>query len=287
MKWKDVMNRVWVWTQDPVLRRRVALHRAEQRGVARMMEPLERALAHADATGIQFYGKQLTDYLQVVESVAPILTDLPTRKQIQPARIVQVNPVPTVAVAEDPSYLVSSATLAQAHAHLTRHLPGVGAEPEWMLAVTGVKQDKLRTLEHLIDVQLASQSTSRASFDMQDFARIALNLHEQGLSLHAIFHSHRFAGAPQPSGVDWRLQGLLDKGGYPAIQAVFSEDGYVRFFAQRPFTVTVYGKGIEHVDHEPFLYRLTHFGTVPHAGDVAVFGRDSATPRPVSAHSRR
>lgn len=284
MKWIDLMTKVWMWTQDPVLRRRAALHRAEQKGIARMMEPLERALADADELGIQFYGERLTGYMQVVQSVTPTLAELPVPKQIQPARVLPVNTIPTPAVAKEPSYIVSSATLAQAHAQLTRQVPGDGPEPEWMLAVTGVKQEKLRTLEHLIDVQLASQTTTRASFDMQDFARIALTLHEQGLSLHAIFHSHRFAGPPQPSEVDWRLQALLDKGGYPAIQAVFSEDGYVRFFAQQPFTVTVYGKGVEHVDHESFLYRLTHFGTVPHAGDRASFRRDGVALRPLSAH---
>jgi len=286
MKWTELMKRVWILSQDPVTRQRAALDRAKQKGIARMMEPLERALADADALGIQFYGERLTGYMQVVQSVAPTLATLPAPMQSQPARVLPASPPPSPR-AEEPSYLVSSATLAQAYAQLTRQGPGDGPEPEWMLAVTGIKQDTLRTLEHLIDVKLATQSTTRAAFDMQDFARIALTLHEQGLALHAIFHSHRFAGPPQPSEVDWRLQTLLDKGGYPAIQAVFSEDGYVRFFARQPFTVTVYGKGVEHVDREPFLYRLTHFGTVPHAGNVAAFRRDGVALRPLSTHSGR
>lgn len=285
MQWKSVAENVLGWSQDPVIRQRLAMQRAEQRGIARMMEPLRRALDEADALGIQFYGNRLVEYLQVVETVTPTLATLPSPQPAQSANLLPAPAVPDLPSAE-PSYLVSSPVLAQAKALLTRHLPGAGSEPEWMLAVTGVKQASLHTLEHLIEVKLASQSSTKAAFDMQDFARIVMELQEQGLALHAIFHSHRFAGPPHPSGVDWHLQDLLDKGGYPAIQAVFSEDGYVRFFARRPFSVTVYGKGVEDVDQESALYRITNFGTIPHAGDSSASRRDGIALRPLSAYSR-
>ena len=132
-----------------------------------------------------------------------------------------------------------------------------------MLAVTGLKRDHMLTLEHLIEVRLATQSGGQASFDMQDFTRVAVSLHEHGQALHAIFHSHRFSGPTHPSGTDDHLQRILEEGGYPAIQAVFSEDGYVRFFArQRQFAVEVHGKGVERV--EKYLYRIIHFSTLPH-----------------------
>jgi hypothetical protein len=122
---------------------------------------------------------------------------------------------------------------------------------------------------------------------MQDFAVNAITLHEHGQALHAIFHSHPFPGRPTPSGVDWRLQEVLDKGGYPAIQAVFSQDGYIRFFAKRPFVVTVFGTGVECVDQDNFLYRLMHFGTLPHPGNAPAPIRTGDTLRPLSTNSRR
>jgi hypothetical protein len=161
-------------------------------------------------------------------------------------------------------YWVSSAVLAEAYAYLTQHLPDVNSEPEWMLAVSGLRQGKERlTLEKLIEVPMSLQTPGNAAFSMQDFARIAITLSEHGQALHAIFHSHRMRGPQSPSGTDWRLQGKLDQAGYPAIQAVFSEDAYVRFFANKPFTLDIAGKGIENVDPDKHLYRITKFGTLP------------------------
>ena len=155
------------------------------------------------------------------------------------------------------SYWVSSSTLAEAHAFLTQR-----AGPEWMLAVSGLRINGARTLETLIQVRLKTQSFAQASFEMGDYTRLMVALGDHGQALHAVFHSHRMSGRPQPSGVDQALQRVLDEGGYPAIQAVFSEDGHVRFFAHKAFAIHVYGKGIEHVQEK--LYRITAFGTLPH-----------------------
>lgn len=174
------------------------------------------------------------------------------------------SPIPKKKTNEIPIYCISSTTLAEAYAHLTRYLPRTKDEPEWMLAVSGLKQGSLHTLESLIDVRLSSQSAAQASFDMQDFTRIVVALHEHGQALHAIFHSHRFKGAPHPSSTDQNLQRILEEGGYPAIQAVFSEDGYVRFFARRQFSLEVHGKGVVSVEQQNFLYRIVQFNTLPH-----------------------
>jgi hypothetical protein len=274
-----IFENVLNWCLDPVARHRAALRRAERKGMARKMEPLERALAEADALGVQFYHDELVRYREVLQSVAPVWAAPPAPRQIEPTgALLSAKPV-----TETPVYVVSPVTLAQAYAHLTPRLPESGEEPEGMLAVTGVQQDGWRTLEHLIDVPLAKQSATTASFDMRQFARIAITLYEKGLALHAIFHSHRFAGQPQPSPVDWRLQDLLDQGGYPAIQAVFSEDGYVRFFARRPFSVTVAGKGVQCVDQAASLYRLVHFDMLPGPGNVPTARPAGAALRPLRA----
>lgn len=165
-------------------------------------------------------------------------------------------------------YWISSATLAEAYRYLVRKLPGGRGEPEWMLAVTGIRlADGTRTLEKLIEIKLAGQSAVRASFDMADFTRVAVLLHEHGQALHAILHSHRFAGQPGPSGVDLALQAQLEAGGYPAIQAVFSEDGYVTFFGgQRPWAIRVHGQGVAQVG--PRSWRITERETLPGLPEV-------------------
>lgn len=160
-------------------------------------------------------------------------------------------------------YWISSTTLAAAYAYLTRRLPeGAEQEPEWMLAATGLRlPDGGRTLEQLIEIRLARQSGAVAAFDMQDFTRAALVLYEHGQALQAVFHSHRFAGPPAPSGTDWRLAEVLE-GAYPAVQAVFSEDGYVRFFGRRAFAVRVFGKGVEQHGADSKLFRIVERSTL-------------------------
>ncbi len=263
-----VLQETKILFADPVTREMAALQRAQQKGLVRMLDPVKRAYEQADALGIQFYSEQLERYLQVVQKFQPLLTTVPLPVPTTSAPVETVQP-PLTTQPQVPLYIVSPLTLATAYAQLRRHHPGTQEEPEWMLAVTGVKHEQMRTLEQLIEVKLAKQSAVTAAFDMQDFTRIATTLYEKSQALHAIFHSHRFRGQPQPSPVDWRLQEILDQGRYPAIQAVFSEDGYVRFFARRPFTVVVSGKGVDCVDPNTFLYRITHFGTLLESGNAA------------------
>jgi len=166
-------------------------------------------------------------------------------------------------------YDISSTTLAEAHAYLTQRLPGRRTEPEFMLAVTGIEVDGVRTLERLIEVKMDHQSFGQASFDMGAFTKIALALYEHDQHLHAVFHSHRFGGVPAPSGTDTRLQDILEEA-YPAIQAVFSEDGYVRFFAnKRRFAIEIHGTGVRPVDGHPNTFRIVQFSTLPHPAIAA------------------
>lgn len=264
----ELLQKAITWPFDPVMRKQTKLKYAERKGIARMMDPLAKALADADADMIRFHGDRFVEYMKLIEATRPTFDALQVFKQLEPPKsllLPQAQPDPNPIR----TYIVSPATLLDGYKLLTQHQPGSSQEPEWMLAVTGVKQRNLRSMERLIDVKLAQQSAVRAGFDMQDFARIAITLHEQGLSLHSIWHSHRFSGPPIPSEVDWRLQQILDQGGYPAIQAVFSEDSYVRFFASRPFEITISGTGVECVDQETHLYRITIGSTLPQPRNVA------------------
>lgn len=200
---------------------------------------------------------ELVDWLESAEyqrALVPVY--LPTYQPPAPAAAAK----PT----DNTTYWISSATLATAYQYLLQKLPN-GGEPEWMLAVTGIKlPNGTRTLEHLMAIKLNRQNGVQAAFDMADFTRVAVMLHEHGQALHAILHSHRFAGPPGPSGVDLALQRQLDGGGYPAIQAVFSEDGYVRFFAgAKPWQVQVHGSGVESCG--PGLWRIVERSVLPGA----------------------
>lgn len=165
--------------------------------------------------------------------------------------------------ADIPIYCVSSAVLHECYRYLMQKKPGMDEEPEWMLAVTGLRIGPFLTLEHWLEFKLSLQSQARAVADMTEFTHLMLKLDEFGQALHAIFHSHRFKGPPRPSGIDLNLQETLEHASYPAIQAVFSQDGYVRFFAHdRPFEMLVYGREVQ--KNERFLYRLNQIGEVSH-----------------------
>lgn len=232
------------------------LESALAQGIARHMALLNRALREGKTPLVIRHREEMTRFLQAAGAASALLPQVRAAMGSSEARPAQE---------QSDTYWISSCTLAYAYRFLTQHLPGTNQEPEWMLAVTGLKHGGIRTLDHLIEVKLATQSSGQASFDMQGFTHIAISLHEHGQALHAIFHSHRFHGPPSPSVTDDRLQCILEEGGYPAIQAVFSEDGYVRFFARRRrFAVEVHGKGVTAVDRERLLYRIVQFSTLPH-----------------------
>ncbi len=260
---------------------------AVAQGLAQQQTWLNQALRSGDADAVEQRRQEMERFLEasqaavaVSDQIAGALNPPPL-----PAGDEVAFPRPQAAVYV---YAISSLILAQAHAYLTQHLPGSSQEPEWMLAVSGLNHDGVRTLEHLIEVRLASQSAAQASFDMQDFTRVAVCLYEHGQALHAIFHSHRFAGPPHPSATDDRLQRVLEDGDYPAIQAVFSEDGYVRFFARnRRFVIAVQGKGVESVDGDKKLYRILQFGTLSHSTLTTSQSGRSDGLRPLPASSGR
>jgi len=273
---------------NPLQRQLSRMAAARDAGVAGKVEKYNRALAEGDPEGIQRYRSELEAYLALVGDPAAALQKLQITAEIPEAtREWQV--VPQEAGREGvPTYWISSATLAQAFGLLTRSLAGAHEEPEWMLAVTGLRRGNLRTLETLFEVAMDTQSAARASFDMDAFTRVGITLHKHGQALHGIFHSHRFNGPPNPSAVDWRLQDRLDEGGYPCIQAVFSEDAHVRFFARKPFRVEVYGKGVKALDEQQQLYRIVYQGTLPDPGHVDRAGGNGQSDalRSLPAHSR-
>lgn len=153
---------------------------------------------------------------------------------------------------EIPLYVVSSIFLKDCYRYLTQ------GEPEWMHAVTGVRFGYIYTLEKMLKIAADHQSVGGVIGNPNSVADALVYLHERGHCLHAVFHSHRFNGIPSPSGTDRAFQSRLDAGNFPTIQAIFSEDGYVRFFSGvRAFEVYVFGKGVEKINERVYKIEIS------------------------------
>jgi hypothetical protein len=152
-----------------------------------------------------------------------------------------------------PSYLISSWFLADCLNFLTSNPHG----HERLHLVTGIKlSPKERTLDRLVQVALSGQSAVHASADQHDLNTTLIELDEHwGHSLHGLFHSHPGKGAfaTQPSSKDFATHRRYETGGYPLIGAIFVKDGFVRFFSEdKPFSITIYGKGVSQHDEHVF-----------------------------------
>ena len=117
--------------------------------------------------------------------------------------------------------------------------------------VSGIELEKDSFLLDRLEKVEYQASMVGAKADVKDLFKKLINLDEKyGHLLLAVFHSHPFGGVAGtcPSGIDRNLQGNLEESGYKTIQAVFSRDGYVRFFSNKlNFEIEVYGKGVEKI----------------------------------------
>jgi hypothetical protein len=152
-----------------------------------------------------------------------------------------------------PNYLISSWFLADCWAFLTSNPHG----HERLHLVSGIKlSPRERTLDRLVKVSLSGQSAVHASAEQHDLSTTLIELDERwGHSLHGLFHSHpgKGASATLPSSTDFATHRRYETGGYPLIGAIFVLDGFVRFFSEdKPFTITIYGKGVSQHDEHVF-----------------------------------
>lgn len=149
-------------------------------------------------------------------------------------------------------YLVGSLFLYDAFKRLNR-----GPE-EHLFFVSGLNAGGMLTLDHICEFKVESASRCHARGDIGSTHQSLINLDNRGYRLHALFHKHpgTGAGATFPSSTDMCTQERMERGGYPAIGAIFSEDGYIRFFsAKRQFTINIHGKGVDYVQDN--TYHLT------------------------------
>jgi len=138
-------------------------------------------------------------------------------------------------------------------------------ELEWACLVTGPRIGNIRVLDRLVPVQIAYQSAGGVRLSADSLRQTLMSLQESGHSLYGVFHSHRMNGphGATPSPIDLNAQKNILEAAYPAIQAIFTKDGYLRFFSyERAFEIEVYGKGVIHINEKLFQLQY-HKKTMP------------------------
>ncbi|MFA5143757.1 MAG: hypothetical protein WC522_06290 [Candidatus Omnitrophota bacterium] len=120
--------------------------------------------------------------------------------------------------------------------------------------VSGIELEKDSFLLDRLEKVEYRASMVGAKADIQDLFKKLIELDEKyGHLLLAVFHSHPFKGIAGtcPSGIDRNLQNGIEASGYKTIQAIFSRDGYIRFFSNKlDFEIEVYGKGVEKISEQ-------------------------------------
>ena len=150
-----------------------------------------------------------------------------------------------------PLYVASTLLLQDAYTYLTRD------HAEDMTYVTGSEWADGRVLERMITFEKAHRSPVRVEGNPDSSHQALIGLSLNGHRLLAWLHSHPGHGetATLPSGIDIGHQERLERGAYPAIGAIFSRDGYVRFFSKDiRFQIHVHGKGVRKINGR--LYQL-------------------------------
>ncbi len=158
---------------------------------------------------------------------------------------------------KDPIYSAGSLFLYDCYKYLMQ------VPQEVIHYVTGVDLGGILTLDKMTCFDIEKQSAVYVKGNIVSSQKVLIQMTEYGHKLHGWFHSHPGRGvrATVPSTIDMDHQARLERGNYPSIGAIFTRDGFVRFFSgERRFEVTVYGEGVEKVNER--IYRLTKVGKV-------------------------
>lgn len=164
----------------------------------------------------------------------------------------ELEDVPEVVELAVPTYVVGSLFLDHCKSVLTMD------EKEYMVYVTGTEDDGRIYLTTLLHFE-TERSVGGVHGDPESVLQAVLRLQRAGHRLYGWFHSHPGSrDACSPSSIDTGMQRRLEDLKYPAIGAVFTRDGHVRFFSvARQFQVQIHGEGVEHVDAETSLYKIS------------------------------
>lgn len=145
---------------------------------------------------------------------------------------------------EDERFLISSHFLHESFNYLNRQ------EEESLHLVTGPESGKLNILSTIIPLALKIQTIVEADAESEELRVTFLRMDKLKYHLLGYFHIHPGMGpdATHPSGTDLKLQDMLERGGYRAIGAIFSRDGFFRFHASKMPEIELFGEGVERIN---------------------------------------
>lgn len=152
-----------------------------------------------------------------------------------------------------PRFVVSSYFLYDCFRKLTAD------SKEQLSFITGVEVDGSLILNQILDLEHDRRTAIGVEANQGFTHRLLIQLDRFRHRLLAHAHSHPGTGpdATAPSGIDQRFQARLEHAGHVAVAAIFSRDGFVRFFRlQGAFEIVVFGEGVE--AYAPNLFRLTN-----------------------------
>jgi hypothetical protein len=149
-------------------------------------------------------------------------------------------------------YAVSSLFLHECFKALTAD------RDEQFFFITGTVVNGTHVLDQRLEFRHSKRNVVGVVGNQSDTHRLLIKLEQFGHRLLAHFHSHPGNGleAIRPSGTDTGFQKRLEDAGYPSVAAIFSRDGYIRFFRlDDDLEIEIYGSGVE--QHGKNSFRLT------------------------------
>jgi hypothetical protein len=207
---------------------------------ASLLRTRERLLvAYSAAVQKQQTGRMnyLNRRLQDANSFLTSLTEIESELTSQPSR---------------PLFVASSLFLHECFKQLTAD------RREQFFFITGSEVNGALVLDQICTFEHISRTEAGVVGDPKSTHKVLGKLTRFSHRLLAHFHSHPGHGAAStgPSGTDINYQASLERSGYCTIAAIFSRDGYIRFFRlDQNFELQIHGTGVEHV--EATIYRLT------------------------------
>jgi proteasome lid subunit RPN8/RPN11 len=201
----------------------------------RLLALYSAAVAQNNRERMNYLNKRLAETSRTLETLTEIETEL-LRQRVYAKR-----------------FLVSSLFLWECFRELT-----VDSREQFFF-ITGSEIDGVLTLDQKWGFEHVTRTAVGVEGELKSTHALLCKLERFGHRLLGHFHSHpgHGIGSTIPSPTDRGFQERLERGGYPAVAAIFSRDGYVRFFRlDHNFELQVHGKGVEEV--EPNVFRLTN-----------------------------
>jgi hypothetical protein len=158
---------------------------------------------------------------------------------------------------EFPRYVISTMMIEEMYNYLVDQDGGPTSEK--MCFAYGIVDDETNTVTPCgkLMPDMSERSWASVMGDPRSvheaLSRIDKHLPDHALVLTCHLHPGHGPGSVTPSGTDRKTHRDMERGGYPVIGAIFSQDGYVHFFSvDVKFDLSVTGGGVKEVGKRTF-----------------------------------